>query len=112
MYLAFKEDVLVGVASLSASPRPRLRHSMDVAMSVRKAYWRQGIATKLMTVLVETLKTLPHVIQLTLHVREDNTHARHLYQVFGFVETGIFPRHLHINNQFFNSVFMVKSLKP
>jgi RimJ/RimL family protein N-acetyltransferase len=42
MVVADYDGEIIGDASLSGSPRERLRHSLELGISVKKAYWRMA----------------------------------------------------------------------
>ncbi len=110
MLLALLGEEIIAVGSLSGSIRPRLKHTLELGISVKQAYWHQGVATSLLEALIHKARTYKHVQQITLHVVTKNTHALHLYEKFGFVRQGVFPNQIHAGNQYFDSVFMVLPL--
>lgn len=110
MLLAVIGDDIIGNGALMGRPRARLRHTMELAISVKKAYWNQGVASAIMEALFVEAKKISYVTQLSLHVREDNASAVHLYEKLGFVRKGVFPHHMQVDGQFYDSLFMIKSL--
>lgn len=110
MLLGIIDNQIVSSGSLGGSPRERLKHTMELGISVRKEYWNQGIARKIIEALFEEARKLPYLKQISLHVRADNQAAIHLYQSLGFVQTGVFPNQMHINDLFIDTLFMIKTL--
>ena len=69
------------------SNKTRLAHRCDMGVSVLKEFWGLGIASEIMKVIIEKAKEA-HFEQIELQVVEENASARHLYNKFGFYETG------------------------
>ena len=90
-YFAWKNGVLIGSASLSGLPR-RMNHRATLGLTVIKAEWNNGIGTRLLEKVIGYAKQ--HGIEIIdLEVRSDNVRAIHLYQKFGFVKIGTFPKY-------------------
>ncbi|MFA5235884.1 MAG: GNAT family protein [Bacilli bacterium] len=102
---------IIGDASLFGSPRERLRHSLELGISVKKAYWHMGVATRLLEAIIDRVRALPHVIQITLEVKSDNERAIRLYEKFGFTVTGVRSKRMHIKGVYYDTILMVKPLK-
>lgn len=73
------------------SNKTRLAHRCDMGVSVLKEFWGLGIASEIMKIIIEKAKEA-HFEQIELQVVDTNEPARHLYNKFGFYETG------YINN--------------
>jgi len=87
---AFLSGRLVGIASFEQSaPVSRARHRATLGVMVLKSCWRRGIATAMISALLEQIQDTPFE-QLELEVVEDNEHAIRLYERFGFT---VFARH-------------------
>jgi RimJ/RimL family protein N-acetyltransferase len=110
MLIGIIDEDIVTIGSLMGSKFKRLRHSVEFGISVKKAYWNKGIATQIIHELINKAKTYKYIKQITLHVLVDNTSAIHLYKKIGFLEKGVFPNHMHINNEYKDSLFMVLKL--
>jgi RimJ/RimL family protein N-acetyltransferase len=110
MLLGLINEEIIAIGSLMGSKRKRLQHSVEFGISVKKAYWNKGVATAIIGQLIDMAKNYRHISQITLHVLKDNESAVHLYQKLGFVQTGIFPNHMKINNTYKDSLFMVLKL--
>ncbi len=111
MVVADFNGEIIGDASLSGSPRERLRHSLELGISVKKAYWRMGVATRLLDAITERARAWPHVIQITLEVKSDNERAIRLYEKSGFIVTGVRAKRMHVNNRYYDTILMVKPLR-
>lgn len=110
MVVADYAGEIVGDASLFGSPRERLKHSLELGISVKKAYWNMGVATRLFEALIERARAWPHIIQITLEVKSDNERAIRLYEKFGFTVTGVRPKRMHIDGVYHDTILMVKPL--
>ena len=111
MRIAILNQEIIASASLGRSIRPRLRHTVELGISVLKAYWNQGIATLLLKEILKDVQIWEDVEQVVLHVRKDNLNAIKLYEKFGFQTTGSFPNQIKIKDQTFDTLFMVKFLR-
>jgi putative acetyltransferase len=82
------EGRVVGDAGLHTEPSPRRRHCASIGMAVHEAFQGQGVATALMTALLDLADNWLGLQRLELQVYTDNDPAVHLYQKFGFVIEG------------------------
>lgn len=100
------QDEIVSAISINGNDRPRMRHNAELGISVRKDYWHQGIAKAMMGAVLDFIKQVGIVNNIHLNVRIDNLHAIRLYESFGFVKTGIYPKQLIIRGQYFDTQIM------
>ncbi len=106
MLLGIVDDEIISAGSLSGIDRPRIRHNAEIGLSVKKAYWHQGVATAMMQALIDFAKNGKVVSNIMLSVRTDNEHAVHLYHKCGFQTLGRHERHVKINDQYFDTYIM------
>lgn len=111
MLLGLIDGEIIAIGSLFGSNRERMKHSLELGISVKRAYWHQGVATLLINKLIEIARQSHHVIQITLTVISDNHRAKSLYQKLGFKETGIHARQLKINDMYKDTIIMVLPIK-
>lgn len=110
LLLAFDGDILVSVGSLDAPQRERLAHTAELAISVLKSHWSQGVGSAMMAALLqygrETGLSLIH-----LGVRADNERAIHLYKRFGFICSGQLPGFIRIGDERYDETLMTLDLQ-
>lgn len=83
MLICLDGEEIVGYASLVCDGNPRFAHRGELAIFVRKDHWGIGIGSELMKEIVDFAKNR-NLAVITLEVRADNEHAKHLYRKFGF----------------------------
>ena len=109
LYLAWKEEEIIGDASLNGLPR-RMSHRAEFGISVAKSQWGQGIGSALLKKIIEYAKE--HKIELiNLEVRSDNRRAIQMYEKFGFRKIGTSPAYFKINGQYYDFDLMVLDLR-
>ena len=97
--------MLVAQCGLSRPRRPRMSHRAQIDASVRKSHWNHGIATRMLTELLET-GVRAGVTAFTLEVRADNAAAVHVYEKLGFRTVGRLERFFRINGQYHAALLM------
>ncbi|MGT2847079.1 GNAT family N-acetyltransferase [Streptococcus massiliensis] len=89
LYLvAYLSEELVGVLSITADYRDRVRHIGDLFMVVKKTYWNNGLGGFLLAEAVHWAEENPVLKRLQLSVQVRNESALHLYKNYGFVIEG------------------------
>ena len=105
----WRGDDLIADGSLNSLPR-RMSHRAALGMTVSKANWNQGIGSMLMERLIQYAKN--NGIELIyLEVRKDNAAAIHLYEKFGFRQTGTLPAYFKIGNEYIDFISMCLDLR-
>ena len=88
IFLAKINGKLVGNGNISPkSSKVRLAHRCEMGVSVLKEFWGLGIASEIINAMIEKAKEAQYE-QIELQVVAENAPARHLYNKFGFYETG------------------------
>jgi ribosomal protein S18 acetylase RimI-like enzyme len=80
------------------------RHIGVLAMMVHPRYRDRGVGTQLLAQAIERSVGKFEIIELT--VMEKNLRAKHLYEKFGFVESGRLPRAFKRDGQYFDDLLM------
>ena len=104
--LGLIDDAIVGALSFSAGRRPRVRHTGEFGMSVRKGYWKLGIGSSMIDTLVDWAHTNGVVKKINLRVRTDNQRAIDLYRRKGFVTEGTIRREMRLGGVYYDSHWM------
>jgi RimJ/RimL family protein N-acetyltransferase len=100
------EGQIVSIVSMNCSSRPRIRHSGEFGISVRKPYWGLGIGDAMINYLVQWANGTNIIRKINLKVRTDNSRAINLYKRHGFKEEGIITRDLYLDGVFYDSLYM------
>lgn len=110
LFLAKKEGVIVGNASIEAFSR-RKAHRAEFGISVAKAEWGQGIGSRLLETIIQHARE-QQIEVIELQVRSDNARAIRLYQKYGFVKTGVYPKYFKIGDTYVDFDFMNLYIQP
>ncbi|MFC1878566.1 GNAT family N-acetyltransferase [Chloroflexota bacterium] len=104
--LGLVDGIIVSALSFSAGRRPRVRHSGECSMSVRKEYWGQGIGGLMLDALIAWAQDTKIIRKINLRVRKDNRRAIRLYQGRGFVTEGIIRKEIFLDGKYFDLAWM------
>jgi RimJ/RimL family protein N-acetyltransferase len=99
-------DAIVGTLSFSAGRRPRVRHSGEFGMSVRRRYWGLGIGSHMLDTLIDWARGTGIVTKINLRVRTDNQRAIALYRRKGFVIEGTMHKEILLDGQYYDHHWM------
>jgi RimJ/RimL family protein N-acetyltransferase len=88
---------IVASSATMGSARSRLRHRVELAMSVRQAYWRQGIGGAMLDALMTWARASPVVTKLDLRVNTTNVGAVALYLRKGFHKEGTLRKQMMVD---------------
>lgn len=100
------EGKIIGVANMTASQKPRLKHIGEFGISVVKTYWGLGIGTAMIQYLISWAKTTKILTKINLLVQQDNTRAYELYKKLGFEKEGEMKRALFLNGNYYDAFYM------
>ncbi len=100
------DDTIVAMLIFSAGRRPRVRHSGEFSMSVRKQYWGLGIGSLMLDTLIEWARSTQIVKKINLRVRTDNQRAILLYEHKGFVIEGTIRKEILLDGKYFDHHWM------
>ncbi|HCP31854.1 TPA: N-acetyltransferase [Candidatus Acetothermia bacterium] len=104
--LGLIDNTIVAALSFSAGRRPRVRHSGEFSMSVRKQYWGLGIGSLMLDRLIDWARATRIVKKINLRVRTDNQRAIVLYKRKGFVIEGTIRREVFLDGKYFDHHWM------
>ncbi len=97
---------IIGTASFTGGPRPRIAHTGELGISILKEHWRKGIGTEILNYIIDWAQNTGIIRKINLRVRTDNHPAIHLYKKLGFVQCGIMTRDIKIEDNFYDSILM------
>ena len=112
LILAELDGEYIGNASFETAGRSRRnRHRADIGIALYLDYTGMGIGTKLFGLILETIEKCGFE-SAELTVVGGNDRAKHLYEKFGFVETGRIPKaNRYDDGTYADDIFMVKDLR-
>lgn len=106
MLLAFLDGKIVSLAQIACSPRARIAHNGEVALSVKKEYWHMGIGKAQMEELIAFAKSNGTIRNVTLGVRAENVNAIKLYEKCGFTKVGVHKNFFNVDGKFYDEILM------
>lgn len=104
--LGFIDDRIASTLNFSAGRRPRVRHTGEFGMSVRKQYWELGIGSLMLDTLTNWTRKTEIIKKINLRVRTDNQRAIALYRHKGFVTEGTIRKEMLLNGTYFDHHWM------
>lgn len=104
--IALIDGKIVGQMNARASQKSRLRHACEIGISTRKHHWGKGVATEVLTYLIEWATANPIIKKINLKANVDNTKAIALYERMGFEHEGVHTRDFYLHGEFKDSVSM------
>ena len=111
MILGLVDGRVIGNCEIHVHPSLKTRHRADVAITVLKDYWNQGVGTRMFEEMIRIAYENPHVTQMELGFIAGNVRARHLYEKMGFRISGVLPNAIRLRDgTMLNEYMMVKTL--
>lgn len=109
--LAFFDNQLAGIGNIDLSKGTE-RHIGELGISIAKEFRGKGFGEILMKALIEeSIKALPDLEIITLGVFSTNSIARSLYKKLGFVDYGVLPKGVKLENGYADYIYMYKKVK-
>ena len=100
------DNEIIGMITLASSKRARIKHSAELAMSVKKEYWNKGVGSALMENCIKNSKENNITTKINLNVSVNNQNAIKLYKKFNFEIEGERKNHFKIGDDYVNSFYM------
>jgi RimJ/RimL family protein N-acetyltransferase len=100
------DDTIVTILNFSGGRRPRVRHSGEFGISVRKQYWGLGIGSLMLDTLIDWARHTQIVKKINLRVRTDNQRAIELYKRKGFAKEGTSRKEILLDGKYFDHHWM------
>lgn len=110
MILGLINNSIVSIAEIRSLSRKRISHNSELAISVKKDYWRNGIGSAVMEELIRFAKEHKNIKNISLGVKASNQNAIRLYEKFGFEKVGIHKDYFYINGNYDDEWIMDLSL--
>ena len=98
MLVCLVEGKVAGNCMITWTTGMKTRHRAHVAIALLKAYWRQGIGTRMFEAMIRIAEANPGILQMELDFVEGNARARGLYEKMGFRITGIHPNAIRLKD--------------
>ncbi|UOY92984.1 GNAT family N-acetyltransferase [Ectobacillus sp. JY-23] len=104
--LAFINDHLAGIASITSGQKARNKHNGTLGIVVAQAYTGMGIGRYLLQMLIQWARENGITKKINLIVSEPNTRAISLYRELGFQQEGILKHDAYINGVYIDAIAM------
>lgn len=104
--VALADDRMIGIATVSASSKPKVKHIGEVGIVIDKDFWGMGLGTLMVDELIYWSKTSSVIKRLELRVHEKNARAVALYKKMAFQEEAVIARGLNINEEYVKVIQM------
>lgn len=105
MLLALDGETIIANGCIEGYKNLRFRHRCNLAISVRKPYWGNGIGSEMMRRLIAFAKESGAEV-ISLEVRSDNKRAKALYRKFGFTRYGVYEKFFKLGDAYFSADYM------
>ena len=106
MFVVKYQNQIIGNGYIYANPRKRIQHKAQIAISVLRAFWGQGVSQLLMSALIDYAKSTQFIQTILLEVVTENIRAIRLYEKFGFVAYGKQERAVLVDNRYLDWLLM------
>ncbi len=104
--LGIVDGVIAASLNFAAGRRPRIRHSGEFSMSVRKDCWGLGIGSHLLDIFIRWARSTTTIRKINLRVLTDNQRAIALYKRKGFAIEGTISREVIVGGNYLDSYWM------
>ena len=106
MVLGFINNSIVSIAEIRCLLRTRISHNSEIAISVKKEYWGNGIGSVVMQELIRFAKNHKDIRNISLGVKASNLNAIRMYEKFGFIKVGVHKNYFNINGNYDDEYIM------
>ena len=106
MILGIIDNNIVSIAQISSSSKKRIEHNSEVAISVKKDYWKKGIGSNVMGELIRLAKEHCIIKNISLGVKASNKNAIMMYEKFDFKKVGIHKDYFNVNGNYDDEILM------
>jgi len=106
MYVGKIAGKIVSVGGVHGNQRKKLKHNVDLDISVLKDYWNIGVATHMLEHILNYCRVTKEIENVVLEVREDNEFAVELYKKKGFMRIGKYSKNFKVDGEYFDALIM------
>ncbi|WP_028023415.1 GNAT family N-acetyltransferase [Enterovibrio calviensis] len=110
--VAEEEGKIVGQLGFEANHRARRRHVGEFGMAVHDDHTGQGVASKLLSTMIDLADNWLNLRRIELTVYSDNEAAIALYKNFGFQQEGRAVDYAFRNGEYVDALYMARSNTP
>ncbi len=105
--IAVSNGTFVGSISMTQGEAPKSSHVMSLySVYVAPEFRNRGVGRELLNQAIETAKTHPEIIKLSLNVAATQSEARALYTKMGFEEVGVLKKEIFVDGQYIDECVM------
>ena len=109
IYTVWHKDKMISMSGIHGSSLRRLKHKVNLGISILLEYHNLGLGTILMNLLVEKAKELGKT-KMELDVRADNPNAIKVYERTGFEVEGIRKNGFQVDGKYIDLILMGRIL--
>ncbi|MBV7298981.1 GNAT family N-acetyltransferase [Enterovibrio paralichthyis] len=106
--VAEEDGKVVGQLGFEANRRARRRHVGEFGMAVHDDHTGKGVASALLSAMVDLADNWLNLRRIELTVYSDNDAAIALYQKFGFRQEGVAVDYAFRNGKYVDALFMAR----
>ncbi|EOD81544.1 Acetyltransferase [Grimontia indica] len=106
--IAEEDGEIVGQLGFEANRKGRRRHVGQFGMAVHDEHTGKGVASALLTAMIDLADNWLNLRRIELTVYSDNEAAIALYQKFGFRQEGIAVDYAFRNGKYVDALFMAR----
>lgn len=104
----FIDEQLVAIGGFKREAMSQVQHRGNIwGLYVSPTVRGQGLGARMLTDMLDHVRQIPQLVQVTLVVRSDNDVARSMYEKFGFIKTGVDCRSVFIGDGYHDEDRMV-----
>ena len=104
----FIDERLVAIGGFKREAMSQVQHRGNIwGLYVSPTVRGQGVGARMLTEMLDHVRQIPQLVQVTLVVRSDNDAARLMYEKFGFIKTGVDRRSTFIDGGYHDEDRMV-----
>ena len=109
--IAEHNNEVIGFLSLEPGKRRKIKHVVEIGMSVREDWRGRGVGKALLDYVIRWVSEREGIRKFTLNVFSENHAAIKLYKGAGFVVEGRLADQIHLNGHYQDLVLMALNLK-